>query len=113
MKEMNLKEIWIVFLSVIWLTVASGLFERNTYPQQTSHVEVSKSAELNSAKIKSQQVLIFYIEHLNWLSLFINITLDASGYQVPLWQEYALLNTYTQIILYQQQKSSLSLVSLI
>ena len=112
MKGMNLKQMWVALLSVIWLTGASSLFERNTYPQQSSHVEVSQSAELNSAKITSQQVLIFYIDHLSWLPLFLDITLDTSGYQVPPWPENGLVNTYTQIISYQQQKSSLSLISL-
>tara|TARA_Y100001968_G_scaffold142943_1_gene130592 strand:+ start:660 stop:1001 length:342 start_codon:yes stop_codon:yes gene_type:complete len=112
MKGMNLKKIWIVLLSVIWLTGASSLLERNTYPQQTSDVEVTKPVELNSAEINAQNVLYFYAEHLNWLSLFLNITFDKSGYQVPPWPEFGVLNTYTQIISYQQQKSSLSLVSL-
>lgn len=34
MKGMDLKEIWIVLLSVIWLTGASSVFERNTYPNK-------------------------------------------------------------------------------
>ena len=112
MKGMNLKEIWIVLLSVIWLTGASSLFERNPCPQQSFHVEITKSVELNSAEIDAQHVLYFYAEHLNWLSLFLDITFDKSGYQVPPWPEFGVLNTYKQIISYQQQKSTLSLVSL-
>ncbi|QBY04043.1 hypothetical protein E2K93_06445 [Thalassotalea sp. HSM 43] len=110
MSKTNLKYLWLILLSVVWLAGAFPSIEKSSTTHSVSYAEVSESTETSVFDIKQNPTLYIYPTHLFWLSLLIDNFFDNSDYQIPPWPEQSLFSTFIKIISYQQNIASLRLI---
>lgn len=111
MHSVKFKQLGVILLSVLWLMGSANLLEKSISTDSASYAEVTTPTKSVTADIKPDHILYFYKEHLNWLSLFIEVDFDKSDHRIPPWPALSQLSTFFNIITYQYYLSLLSQVS--
>jgi len=108
MSRTNLKCLWLVILSVLWLTSAFPSIEKSPPPTHSvSYAEVSESTEFSHFEIKQNPTQYVNAGHVLWLSLLVDNIFDNTDYQILPWPEQSQINTFFEIISFQYYIASL------
>ncbi len=108
MSKINLKYLWLVILSVLWLTGAFPSIEKSsTTTHLVSYAEVSDSTEFSHFEIKQKPSQYVYAGHVLWLSSLVDNIFDNTDYQILPWPEQSQINTFFKIISFQYYIASL------
>lgn len=108
MSNTNLKYLWLVILSVLWLTSAFPFIEKSSSPTYSiSHTDASKSTKFNQFEINQKADQYFHASHVLWLSLLIDSLFDKKDCQLLPWPEQSQIKTFFEIISYQHYIASL------
>ena len=108
MPKTNLKYLWLVILSVLWLMGAFPAIEKSsTTIHAVSYVELSEPTEFSHFEIKQKLSQYVYEGRLLWLSSLIGTSLDNTDYQTLPWPEQSQIDTLFINIYYQHNIASL------
>ena len=112
MSKTNLKYLWLVILSVLWLTGAFPAIDKSSITTHSvSYLDVSKSTDFSHFEIKQKQAQYISASHVLWLSLLVDNIFDGTDYQILPWPEQSQINSFFKIISYQHYIASLRSIS--
>lgn len=107
MSKKNLKYLWLILLSVVWLAGAFPSIDKSSTTDSVSYAEIATPTEVSFFDIKQNTTLYIYPASIFWLSLLIDNFFDNTDYQVIPRSEQNQFSTFFKIISYQHYIASL------